>query len=125
MGTVHQLALARAETSDQPIAPRRRVLMRAAMRVRGKDTSYPVMVRDISSTGLRASAGVQMFRGTLIELDLPNLGPVPGEVVRAEGDGGIGVRFGVVIEPERTQTAVTGSYGTAPSNSGAPLVRPI
>lgn len=125
MGTVHQLALASADAGDGVIAPRRKVLMRAAMRVRGKDTSYAVTVRDISSTGLRATSSVSLFAGTIIELELPNLGWIPGEVVRTAEEREIGIRFGLVIEPERTQTQVTGSYGSAPCAASKASLRRI
>jgi hypothetical protein len=125
MGTVHRLALAKSEGGEATIAPRRRVLMRAEMRIRGKDVSYPVTVRDISSTGLRASASVNVFAGTIIEVQLPNLGWIPGEVVRTGEDRDIGVQFGMVIEPEHTQTRVTGSYGPAPSGASGPALRRV
>jgi hypothetical protein len=125
MGTVHQLAPVGANSGDQRIAPRRRVLMRAAIRLQGQEASYALKVRDISSTGLKAHADVNVFVGSIVEVQLPNLGWIPAEVVRADGDLGVGVRFERVIEPEATQTTVTGSYGTAPHASATPSLRRV
>ena len=125
MGTVHNLAIAKAHTSDQRVAPRRRVLMGATLRVRGKAARYQVTVKDISSTGLKAATGVSIFAGAAVEIELPNLGWVPGEVVRREDERCIGVRFDVVIAPEMTQKSVTGSYGPGPSPASTPSLRRI
>lgn len=56
-----------------------------------------------------------MFQGARVEVDLPNIGWTPGEVVRAE-EGIIAVRFAAIIDPERTHARVTGSYGAPPSS---------
>jgi hypothetical protein len=59
--------------------------------------------------------------GARLEIELPNIGWVPGQVVRAE-PGLICVRFARVIDPAHMQTKVTGSYGPAPTPS-AQLLR--
>lgn len=104
------------QTADQRAGKRNRVLMGASLRIRGGRDVYPINVKDISSTGLRAAAAVPMFVGALVEVDLQNIGWVPGQVVWANR-GQIGVNFAAVIEPERTRTKVSGSYGPAPSVS--------
>jgi hypothetical protein len=115
MGNVHQLVVpATNEAADHRLAARRRVLMRCTVRLRGQTGEWPVTVKDISSTGLKAIAGVNLFAGTKLEVNLPNVGWVSGHVVRIDGENAIGVRFGSIIDPERTQTRVTGSYSGAP-----------
>ena len=78
MATVHQLVIPANGTERQ--AARRRVLMRAALRMRGSDTSHAVAVKDISSTGLRASSAVSMLKGARVEVDLPNIGWTPASL---------------------------------------------
>lgn len=49
-----------------------------------------------------------------IEVNLPNIGWMPGEVVRLEGQNAIGIRFSAVVDPARTLVPVSGSYRAAP-----------
>lgn len=114
MSNVHQLvARAPDDTTEHRLAVRRRVLMRCTIRLRGQTGEWPITVKDISSTGLKALAGVNLFPGTELEVNLPNIGWIPAEVARIDGDNAIGIRFGAVIDPEQTQTRVTGSYAVA------------
>ena len=115
MGLVHRLdpPLPR-EASELRAAARRRVLMRATMRLQGQSDEWPLTVKDLSSTGMKARAPVTVFPGSRVEIGLPNIGWVPGEIVRIEAEDAIGIRFGAMIDPELTQVRVSGSYGTAP-----------
>lgn len=106
-----------ASDDEQRVTNRSRVLMRAIMRIRGAAFDYPVTIKDISSTGLRATTNISMFTGTRIEIELKNIGWVPGEVVWADAEGQIGVRFDAVIQPERTQNQITGTYRAPPKPS--------
>lgn len=115
MGTVHNLATISEERSENRVAPRRRVLIRAAIRLRGNEAIHPVTVKDISSTGLKAITELSFFVGSRVEIQLPNLGWVPGEVVRTDQTGCMGIRFGVVIDPAQTQVRITGNYSAPPS----------
>ena len=112
-----------ATPDDRRAALRRRVLMRAAMRVRGSGEIFAITVKDISSTGLKASTAVAMFPGTLLEIELPNIGWVAGEVQRIDGQGSVSVQFGAIIDPDQTQPRVTGSYGPAPTGTNPQLRR--
>ena len=115
MGQVLSLANGSSAVEEmQHRAARRRVLMRASLRLRGQTAKWPLTVRDISSTGVKAVTDVSLFPGSQIEIELPNIGWIPAVVARAEGENTVGIQFGVVIDPERTQVRVTGSYGTAP-----------
>lgn len=94
--------------------------MRAAIRLRGSDGAYAVTVKDISSTGLRASGAVSLFPGALVEVELPNIGGTPAEVVRAE-EGTIAAPFGAIIDPDQAQAEATGSYRAPPPSPAARL----
>lgn len=123
MGTVHHLQIDHSTSvGDERAAVRRRVLMRATARLPGRSEEWPVTVKDLSSTGMRAIGAVSMFPGTQIEIELPHIGWISGEVVRVEGENIIGIRFGAIINPEQTQVRVSGSYGAAPSQP-VPLKR--
>jgi hypothetical protein len=117
MGNVHPIERATSTTlEDNRATIRRRVLIRASMRLRGKAEEWLLTVKDISSTGMRAHSKVCILPGTRLDIELPNIGWIPGEVVRTEGVGVIGVRFGAIIDPARTQVPVSGSYGASPSS---------
>jgi hypothetical protein len=115
VGNVHPLEIQLSVPSaDKRVAIRRRVLMKALVRLRGKFDEWPLTVKDISSTGMKASAPVKLFPGAQVEIELPNIGWIPGEVVRLEANA-IGVRFGLVIDPEQAQVRISGSYHCAPA----------
>ena len=123
MGVVHRLQFHPGKDGDDHrSAVRRRVLMRCSMRMRGDAREWPITAKDISSTGMKAIAGLSLFPGAKIEVNLPTIGWIPGEVVRLEGENAIGVRFGAVIDPALTLVPVSGSYRTAPV-SQAQLLR--
>ena len=105
-----------AQAADCRVVKRSRVLMRANMRVGESTLEYPLSIKDISSTGLRAATEVSLFPGTRIEIDLRHIGWVAGEVVWVDSKGQIGVRFSADIQPEHTQSQVSGTYGPAPSS---------
>jgi hypothetical protein len=115
MGVVHQLLVqAVNDGDDNRSAVRRRVLMRCSMRMRGDAEEWSITAKDISSTGMKAVAGVSLFPSAKVEVNLPNIGWIPGEVVRLDGENAIGIRFGAIIDPARTLVKVSGSYGAAP-----------
>ena len=93
--------------------------MRASMRFPDQREEWPLTVKDLSSTGMKARSPVMVRPGTAVEIGLPNIGWVPGKIVRIEGDDAIGVRFLSAIDPEVAQVRVSGSYATAPP----PVVR--
>ena len=124
MGHAHQLDISPpGAPGDHRTAVRRRVLMRASMRLHGQCEDWPLTVKDLSSTGMKAKSPVSMFPGTRVEIGLPNIGWVSGEIVRIEGEDAIGIRFGAVIDPEQTQVKVSGTYGTAPSSKPVSMRR--
>ena len=105
-------------TLDEPhdcnrrIAARSRILMRSKLRVRGSDHEYPILIKDVSSTGLRASTEVSFFAGSRIEVEIRGVGWVAGEIVRAARPGQTGIKFAALIRPELLHQPVSGSYST-------------
>ena len=115
MGHVHKLeAIAAMGLGEARAAVRRRVLMRSAMRLHGQSEEWALTVRDLSSSGMKARSAVIVLPGARVEISLPNIGWVPGEVVRTEGEEAIGIRFGAEIDPDMAHVKVSGSYGAAP-----------
>lgn len=88
--------------------------MRCAMRLAGESSEHPLTVKDLSASGMKVTAPVAMRPGTQIEVCLPHIGWVTGEVLRTEGANVLGIRFELLIEPERTQVRVSGRYGPTP-----------
>lgn len=111
-----------AATEESRAAKRSRVFMRANARVRGSTLELALAIKDISSTGLRAIPEMSLSQGTHIEIDLKNIGWVAGQIVWVDANGVVGVRFLNIIDPERTRSQVSGSYG-AGSSSAAPALR--
>lgn len=85
------------------------------MRLTGQVEEWPLTVKDLSSTGMKAHSGVDVRLGARVDIRLPQIGWVPGEIVRIEGNEAIGVRFGAVIDTGRTQVKISGSYRAPPS----------
>ncbi len=115
MGDVLRLQVPAPLADELRAATRRRVLMRASMRLPGKIEEWPLTVKDLSSTGMKARSSASLSSGMRVEIDLPRIGWVAAEIVRIEGENAIGIRFAAVIDPEQTQTQVSGSYGKGPA----------
>lgn len=80
----------------------------AQLRVEGHDTPYRVKVRNLSSGGMMAEGEVKVARGTLLEVELRNLGWIEGTVAWKQ-DNRFGIAFVEEIEPKRARAQVTGS----------------
>lgn len=91
------------------------------MRVGHLPGDYGLSIMDISSTGLKARVEIGLMKGTRVEVELRNIGWVPGQVAWVGGNGTVGIRLARVIQPELTRNQVTGSYGQAPV--GTPVLR--
>jgi hypothetical protein len=102
------------ESEEQARLTRTSVYLRARLRICGADIEYPITIKDLSSGGLRATVDASLFSGTKLEVAIPKIGCVPGEVVWAS-DGMIGVKFAKFINPDLVRTQVTGSYAASAS----------
>lgn len=80
---------------DARQADRDTLLLQANLRVAGSDAVYSVEVRNLSSTGLMAEGSARVLRGTVISIELPQVGWVDGTVAWTQGN-----RFGIAfIDP--------------------------
>lgn len=80
---------------DARQADRDTLLLQANLRVAGSDAAYSVEVRNLSSTGLMAEGSARVLRGTVISIELPQVGWVDGTVAWTQGN-----RFGIAfIDP--------------------------
>lgn len=77
--------------------PRDSLIVVSWLRVEGK--TYPVVVRNISSLGLKAVGDAPIGKGSLVEVDVKNLGWVQGKVAWIKGKE-FGVRLRTQIQPE-------------------------
>jgi len=97
-------------------APSKSVFIRALMRFQGQDEAMAITIREISSTGMKASTMSAPFPGGKIEIGLRNLGAVPATVIWA-GGGMMEVAFDRIINPDEIKMKITGTYTPAPDNS--------
>jgi hypothetical protein len=82
----------------------------AQVRVDGQDAVYRVKVRNLSPGGMMAEGEAKVMRGSLLMVELRNIGWVEGSVAWKQGD-----RFGIAFVDEIDPTVVRG-----PSVSQAP-----
>lgn len=80
----------------------------AQLRVEGHDRTYRVKVRNLSSGGMMAEGEVKVARGTLLEVELRNLGWIEGTVAWKQ-DNRFGIAFVDEIDPKRARANVQGS----------------
>lgn len=97
------------DPGDRRIAERRNLLMKAAFNLDGSGQAQPTTIRDISSTGMKASIAHAPLVGGEVHVEIPGVGTVPATVVWAE-DGKMGVHFDRVIDPTQAKIQITGSY---------------
>ena len=82
----------------------------AQLRVDGQDTLHRVKVRNLSAGGMMAEGEARVMRGSLVMVELRNIGWVEGSVAWKQGD-----RFGIAFVDEIDPVVVRGpSTGTAP-----------
>lgn len=80
----------------------------AQLRVDGQDTVHRVKVRNLSAGGMMAEGDVRVMRGSLVRVELRNIGWVEGSVAWKQDN-----RFGIAFVDEIDPTEVRG--GGAPS----------
>lgn len=112
-----------SDVSDNRVAARSRMLMRAKLRVRGLTGEHAISIKDISSTGLKASGVLKFLSGTRVEIDLRNIGWVAGQIIWTDADGCVGIRFSSIINAECTRTQISGSYALDPPRDGSAIRR--
>lgn len=86
-------------------ADRDSLFMQASLIVPGRSAPVAVRVRNLSAGGMLAESPVPMIEGTAIEVDLNNVGRVPGRVVWA-GEGKFGIAFDGQVNPQAVRRQV-------------------
>lgn len=86
-------------------ADRDSLFMQAGLILPGHIDPVTVRVRNLSPGGMLAEAKVQITQGAAIEIDLRNVGLVPGRVVWA-GEGKFGIAFDRPVDPQAVRRQV-------------------
>ncbi len=74
------------------------LFLMADLRLRGSDVVHRVKVRNLSSGGMMAEGPLKTVRGTLVEVQIRNIGWVEGAIAWVQGDR-YGIAFSEDIDP--------------------------
>ena len=94
-------------------ADRDSLFMQASLILPGQPDPVVVRVRNLSAGGMLAEAKVHIAQGAAIEVDLRNVGPVPGRVVWA-GEGKFGIAFDRPVDPQAVRRQVVSESDLPP-----------
>ncbi|MBA3940921.1 MAG: pilus assembly protein PilZ [Sphingopyxis sp.] len=86
-------------------ADRDSLFMQADLLLPGQAGPAVVRVRNLSAGGMLAESPVRVEQGATVEVDLRNVGPVPGRVVWV-GEGKFGIAFDRQINPQAVRRQV-------------------
>lgn len=86
-------------------ADRDSLFMQAELILPGHAVPITVRVRNLSPGGMLAEAKVRIAQGAVVEIDLRNVGRVPGRVVWA-GEGKFGIAFDRPVDPHAVRRQV-------------------
>ena len=86
-------------------ADRDSLFLQAGLILRGSAIPVTVRVRNLSPGGMLAEAKVEVAQGAAIEVDLRNIGPVPGRVIWV-GEGKFGIAFDRAVDPQSVRRQV-------------------
>ena len=86
-------------------ADRDSLFMQANLYVADRADPILVRVRNLSPGGMLAESPARMAQGTAVEVDLRNVGPVPGRIVWI-GEGKFGIAFERQINPQEVRRQV-------------------
>lgn len=116
-------ALSRAADRDS-------LFMQARVAIAGHAEPVQVRVRNLSAGGMLAESSVSVAQGIAVEVDLRNIGPVPGRIVWT-GDKKFGIAFDRAINPQSVRRDVAPQKEEVPPtlaglrlNKGRPPIRP-
>jgi len=87
----------------------------AQLRVDGQDAIYRVKVRNLSAGGMMAEGEARVMRGSLVMVELRNVGWVEGSVAWKQDN-----RFGIAFVDEIDPAVVRGAGGTQVADFDAP-----
>ncbi len=94
-------------------ADRDSLFMQAGLILPGRSDPHVVRVRNLSPGGMLAEAKLQIAQGAAVEVDLRNVGPVPGRVVWA-GEGKFGIAFDRPVDPQAVRRQVVSQSDLPP-----------
>ena len=87
------------------------LFLMAELRVPGQDGLSRIKVRNLSAGGMMAEGTVSAVRGTLVEVNIRNVGWVEGAIAWTHGDR-CGIAFSEDIDPVIARAPVTIGEGT-------------
>ena len=88
--------------------PRDSLFLLSTLRLDGEERLNRIKVRNLSAGGMMAEGEVRVRRGTLVHVDLRNIGWVMGSVAWVQ-DNRFGVAFADEIDPKLVRQPVTGN----------------
>ncbi|HWW58449.1 MAG TPA: PilZ domain-containing protein [Sphingopyxis sp.] len=94
-------------------ADRDSLFMQAGLMLPGCAEPVVVRVRNLSVGGMLAEGNIQIEQGASIEVELRNVGPVPGRVVWA-GEGKFGIAFDRPVDPQAVRRQVVSASDLPP-----------
>lgn len=94
-------------------ADRDSLFMQAGLILPGTSDPIVVRVRNLSPGGMLAEAKLKITQGTTVEVDLRNVGPVPGRVIWA-GEGKFGIAFDRLIDPQAVRRQIVSESDLPP-----------
>lgn len=86
-------------------ADRDSLFMQASLTIPGQPAAVIVRVRNLSAGGMLAESPVRVEQGATIEVDLRNVGAVPGRIVWV-GEGKFGIAFDRQVNPQAVRRQV-------------------
>ena len=87
------------------------LFLMAELRLPGQEALARVKVRNLSAGGMMAEGSVKAVRGTLIEVNIRNVGWIEGAIAWVQGDR-CGIAFSEDIDPIVARAPVTVGEGT-------------
>ena len=93
------------EIENRQIA-RDSLFLMADLRIDGLDGEYRIKVLNLSAGGMMGEGGIQVMRGTLVAVNIRNIGWVAGSVAWVQ-ENRFGVAFTEEIDPKLARAAVT------------------
>ncbi|KPH57595.1 PilZ domain-containing protein [Novosphingobium aerophilum] len=101
------------ETENRHIA-RDSLFLMADLRIDGLEGEYRIKVRNLSAGGMMGEGGVQVMRGTVVSVNIRNIGWVPGSVAWVQ-ENRFGVAFSDEIDPKLARATAAPAADHAPN----------
>ena len=105
-------AMANVETRQ---VDRDSLLLLAQVRVDGSESVHRVKVRNLSAGGMMAEGALPVVRGSLVSIELRNIGWIDGSVAWKQDD-----RFGIAFVHEIDPKIARAPVGTVPTDLSSP-----